>query len=275
MAFLGFLGKRVPAIGNLGYSLGLSEKPVETAAGVAPNPIGSVLSGGILPANVATPSSPPFSNIYAPVPKITERPGSPLMNLADQSAKWLNYGLSMQQPAQPISTQPVAVETVDSGVIPAGFSSVLGLGRQIAAPMFTKQGWTGALGGALAVEGVSQLANMGGGIPDGTMTAIGKFNVSSKGNLIITRAMKRKLKSLADTVGLAQAAEIVGIDIGLASAILLKTFPTREKGVTGRELRQCRRVVNKMKHFYNMIPTRTTGGRRTTTVSRGVTQIKN
>lgn len=271
MAFLGFLGKKVPAIGNLGFSLGLSDKPVETSSGVAPNPIGSVLSGGLLPANVATPSAPPFQNIYAPVPTI----GGSTMDLGQQSAKWLNYGLSMQQPAQPISAPPVAVETIDSGVIPASWSSVLGLGKQIAQPMFTKGGWTGALGGALAVEGVQQLANMGGGIPDGTMTAIGKFNYSSKGNLIITRAMKRKLKSLADTVGLAQAAQIVGIDIGLASAILLKTFPTREKGVTGRELRQCRRVVNKMKHFYNMIPTRSTSARRTTTVSRGVTQIKN
>lgn len=272
MAFLGFLGKRVPAIGNLGFSLGLSERPVETAPGIAPNPIGSTLTGGILPANVATPSSPPFSNIYAPVPKVTER--QPAMNLGDISSKWLNYGLSMNQ-AQPVSQAPTAIETAESGVIPASFSNILGLGRQIAQPMFTKGGWTGALGGALAVEGVQQLANMGGGIPDGAMTAIGKFNFSSKGNLIITRAMKRKLKSLADTVGLAEAANIVGIDLGLASTILLKSFPTREKGVTGRELRQCRRVVNKMKHFYNMIPTRTTGGRRTTTVSRGVTQIKN
>ena len=107
------------------------------------------------------------------------------------------------------------------------------------------------------------------------MTPIGVLRFSTKGNPIITRKMKSRLKSLADQVGLQQASQIAGIPLQLGAMILTKTFPSRERGVTGRELRQARKVVNKMKSFYAMIPTRTTSGRRTTTVARGVTQIKN
>ena len=110
---------------------------------------------------------------------------------------------------------------------------------------------------------------------DAFMTPIGVIRFSSKGNVIITRKMKSRLKSLADQVGLEQAVRIAEIPLQLGAMILTKTFPSRERGVTGRELRQARKVVNKMKSFYAMIPTRTTSGRRMTTVARGVTQIKN
>lgn len=109
----------------------------------------------------------------------------------------------------------------------------------------------------------------------GTITPIGIIRLSSKGNPIITRKIKSRFKSLADQVGLQQASNIAGIPLQLGAMILTKTFPSRERGVTGRELRQARKVVNKMKSFYAMIPTRTTSGRRMTTVARGVTQIKN
>ena len=42
MAFLGWLGKAVPAIGNAGFALGLSDRPVETEAGTTPNPIPAI-----------------------------------------------------------------------------------------------------------------------------------------------------------------------------------------------------------------------------------------
>ncbi len=128
--------------------------------------------------------------------------------------------------------------------------------------------------GAGAGLAVDQAMNYVTSPSPGRMTAIGVLRLSPKGNLIITRRMKTKMKSLADSVGLEGAANIVGIDVRTASAILLKSFPSRERGVTGREIRQCRRVVNKMKHFYSMIPTRTSSSTRRTYGSK-VTQIKN
>ena len=271
MAFLGWLGKKVPAIGNLGYTLGLSDTPVETGGGYTPNPIPAI--AGALTGNPAlglAGSAISSATSGAPQGAFIPRVGGNIdMNPAEQSAKWLNAGLAYQ-PAVAAPPPAIAVETAQSGVIPASWTSKgLELGKDLLG---------GIIGGGVA----SQFMGGGNGYDAieitehaGYMTPIGKLRLSSKGNLIITRSMKRKMKSLADTVGLQHAAALVGIDIRTASAILLKTFPTREKGVTGRELRQCRRVVNKMKHFYSMIPTRSTGGRRSTTVARGVTQIKN
>jgi hypothetical protein len=274
LAFLGWLGKSVPAIGNLGYTLGLSDKPVEVAGGYTPNPIPAIagaLSGN--PALAAAGSALSSSTSGAPQGAyIPRNGGNTSMNPTEIAAKWLNAGLAYQ-PAVTIPPSPIALETSQSGVVPAGLGSILGFGGSVVRQPATQAVVGGMLGGAAAM-----LPDWIGGANDNVqegMTPIGKLRLSVKGNLIITRSMKRKMKSLADTVGLEQAAALVGIDIRTASAILLKSFPSREKGVTGRELRQCRRVVNKMKHFYSMIPTRSTSSRRSTTVARGVTQIKN
>jgi len=295
MAFLGWLGKAVPAIGNAGFALGLSDRPVETEAGTTPNPIPAL--AGALTGNPALSllggaiSSTPLTNPSVGPPNtqfITEKANT-MMNAGDLSAKYLNYGLSMGQPAvaiNPISNnQPL--ESTTSGLVNASLGQLIPqifpkIGQGLSSFSF-KPNMTDVIGGVAGGAGGSMLMDMipQGNITDsqvassGTLTPIGVLRLSSRGNLIITRAMKRKMKSLADTVGLAQASQIVGINAQLASAILLKTFKTRERGVTGRELRKCRQVVNKMKHFYNMIPTRTTSTRRSTTVARGVTQIKN
>lgn len=275
MAFLGWLGKSVPAIGNLGYTLGLSDRPVEVAGGYTPNPIPAIagaLTGNPALAMAGSSISASTSNMGAPAGAFIPRPGGNIdMNPTEQAAKWLNAGLAYQ-PAISSPSPSIAIETAQSGVIPAGLG-ILGrpLGNVLTSP--AGQGVMGGmLGGAL-----STLPDFIGGSSDVQegATPIGKLRLSSRGNLIITRSMKRKMKSLADTVGLEQASNLVGIDVRTASMILLKSFPAREKGVTGKELRQCRRVVNKMKHFYSMIPTRSTSSRRSTTVARGVTQIKN
>lgn len=273
MAFLGWLGKSVPAIGNLGYTLGLSDRPVEVAGGYTPNPIPAIagaLTGN--PALAMAGSALSSSTSGAPAGAYIPRPGGNAsmisMNPTETAAKWLNAGLAYQ-PAVTVPPPGIAIETAQSGVIPAKWQGTL---------LETGKDLLGGLVGGTIAGGM-----FGGNGQDvielnqhsGFMTPIGKLRLSVKGNLIITRSMKRKMKSLADTVGLEQAAALCGIDIRTASAILLKSFPTREKGVTGRELRQCRRVVNKMKHFYSMIPTRSTSSRRSTTVARGVTQIKN
>ena len=274
MAFLGWLGKSVPAIGNLGYTLGLSDKPVETSGGYTPNPIPAIagaLTGNPLLATAGSAISTSTSG--APLGAFTQKiGGTPTMNNTELAAKWLNAGLAYQ-PAVASPQQAIAVETSQSGVVPASIWSAI---PQIGGQLLKSPAGQGALGGALGGAVATLPDWSGSSMPDmAGATPIGKLRVSSKGNLIITRSMKRKMKSLADTVGLEQAANLVGIDVRTASAILLKSFPTREKGVTGRERRQCRRVVNKMKHFYSMIPTRSTSTRRSTTVARGVTQIKN
>jgi len=158
-------------------------------------------------------------------------------------------------------------------------------GRVLSSP--TGQGVLGGLAGGLlggAIQDEGNVVNfqsreivsgITGSSNQAFMTPIGVIRFSTKGNPIITRKMKSRLKSLADQVGLEQAVNIAGIPLQLGAMILTKTFPSRERGVTGRELRQARKVVNKMKSFYAMIPTRTTSGRRMTTVARGVTQIKN
>jgi hypothetical protein len=137
------------------------------------------------------------------------------------------------------------------------------------------QGALGGLAGGLVGGAIQDESSNMRSMSSANMTPIGVIRLSSKGNPIITRKMKSRFKSLADQVGLQQASNIAGIPLQLGAMILTKTFPSRERGVTGRELRQARKVVNKMKSFYAMIPTRTTSGRRTTTVARGVTQIKN
>jgi len=276
VAFLGWLGKSVPAIGNLGYTLGLSDKPVEVVGGYTPNPIPAIagaLSGNPLLATAGSSISSSTSNMGAPLGAYLGNSGATSMNNTELAAKWLNAGLAYQ-PAVASPSPGIAIETAQSGVVPASMWSAL---PAIGGALLKSPGGQGALGGALG-GAVATLPDWTGGSSGPDMagaTPIGKLRLSSKGNLIITRSMKRKMKSLADTVGLEQAAALVGIDIRTESAILLKSFPTREKGVTGRDLRQCRRVVNKMKHFYSMIPTRTTSSRRSTTVARGVTQIKN
>tara|TARA_B100001250_G_scaffold82980_1_gene68474 strand:+ start:1101 stop:1919 length:819 start_codon:yes stop_codon:yes gene_type:complete len=272
LAFLGWLGKSVPAIGNLGYTLGLSDKPVELAGGYTPNPIPAIagaLTGNPALAMAGSSLSTSTSNMGAPLGAyIPPNIGASSMNPTEMAAKWLNAGLAYQ-PAVTSPYPAVAIETAQSGVIPASWSKKL---------LETGKDVIGGIAGGTIAGGM--FGGDGSNVIDinqhsGTMTPIGKLRLSVKGNLIITRSMKRKMKSLADTVGLEHASALVGIDIRTASAILLKSFPTREKGVTGRELRQCRRVVNKMKHFYSMIPTRSTSSRRSTTVARGVTQIKN
>lgn len=169
----------------------------------------------------------------------------------------------------------------------AGLTGLLGQGRVLydafGRLMQNYPGTTGALTGVTGGLVADQLTNEGDLMNQqamtlqqgGQITPIGIIRLSSKGNPIITRKIKSRFKSLADQVGLQQASNIAGIPLQLGAMILTKTFPSRERGVTGRELRQARKVVNKMKSFYSMIPTRTTSGRRMTTVARGVTQIKN
>jgi hypothetical protein len=165
------------------------------------------------------------------------------------------------------------------------FPSVLQTGARILSSP-TGQGALGGLAGGLLSgqiqdesDNVLNFPNvrdvgMTGSPNQAIMTPIGVLRFSTKGNPIITRKMKSRLKSLADQVGLQQASQIAGIPLQLGAMILTKTFPSRERGVTGRELRQARKTVNKMKSFYAMIPTRTTSGRKTTRVTGGLTQIQ-
>jgi len=98
---------------------------------------------------------------------------------------------------------------------------------------------------------------------------LGQINYTSTGRLSITRKLRQKAKSLADMVGLANAAQLAGIPIMLYSEILLKTFRARTRSVTTKEMRKCAKTYDDIKHFYNMIPSKTSSRRRTTRRSSG------
>jgi hypothetical protein len=98
---------------------------------------------------------------------------------------------------------------------------------------------------------------------------LGQINYTSTGKLSITRKLRQKAKSLADMVGLANAANLSGVPIMLYSEILLKTFRARTRSVSTKEMRKCAKTYDDIKHFYNMIPSKTSSRRRTTRRSSG------
>ena len=98
---------------------------------------------------------------------------------------------------------------------------------------------------------------------------LGQINYTSTGKLSITRKLRQKAKSLADMVGLQNAAQLSGVPIMLYSEILLKTFRARTRSVTTKEMRRCAKTYDDIKHFYNMIPSKTSSRRRTTRRSSG------
>jgi hypothetical protein len=98
---------------------------------------------------------------------------------------------------------------------------------------------------------------------------LGQINYTTTGKLSITRKLRQKAKSLADMVGLANAAQLAGIPIMLYSEILLKTFRARTRSVTTKEMRRCAKTYDDIKHFYNMIPSKTSSRRRTSRRSSG------
>ena len=98
---------------------------------------------------------------------------------------------------------------------------------------------------------------------------LGQIYYTSTGKLSITRKLRQKAKSLADMVGLQNAAQLSGVPIMLYSEILLKTFRARTRSVTTKEMRRCAKTYDDIKHFYNMIPSKTSSRRRTTRRSSG------
>ena len=98
---------------------------------------------------------------------------------------------------------------------------------------------------------------------------LGQINYTSTGKLSITRKLRQRAKSLADMVGLANAANMSGVPVMLYSEILLKTFRARTRSVTTKEMRKCAKTYDDIKHFYNMIPSKTSSRRRTTRRSSG------
>ena len=124
------------------------------------------------------------------------------------------------------------------------------------------------MGGVIQMPGTQ-------GRPFGTPRAafmsplLGQINYTSTGKLSITRKLRQKAKSLADMVGLANAAQLAGVPVMLYSEILLKTFRARTRSVTTKEMRRCAKTYDDIKHFYNMIPSKTSSRRRTTRRSSG------
>jgi len=72
------------------------------------------------------------------------------------------------------------------------------------------------------------------------------FGVSRDGCVTITRKQQAKLKELVRMVGIEQASKTIGLPVQLTTQLLLKTFRSRRKGITGADLRTVKRVDRQM-----------------------------
>jgi hypothetical protein len=72
------------------------------------------------------------------------------------------------------------------------------------------------------------------------------FSVTRDGCVSITRKQQAKLKELVRMVGIEQASKTIGLPVQLTTQLLLKTFRSRRKGITGADLRTVKRVDRQM-----------------------------
>lgn len=72
------------------------------------------------------------------------------------------------------------------------------------------------------------------------------FGVSRDGCVTITRKQQAKLKELVRMVGIEQASKTIGLPVQLTTQLLLKTFRSRRRGITGADLRTVKRVDRQM-----------------------------
>jgi hypothetical protein len=72
------------------------------------------------------------------------------------------------------------------------------------------------------------------------------FGVSRDGCITITRKQQAKLKELVRMVGIEQASKTIGLPVQLTTQLLLKTFRSRRRGISGADLRTVKRVDRQM-----------------------------
>ena len=73
------------------------------------------------------------------------------------------------------------------------------------------------------------------------------FSVNpNTGCISITRKQQAKLKELVRMVGIEQASKQIGLPVSMTSQLLLKTFRSRRKGISGSDIRAVKRVDRQM-----------------------------
>ena len=73
------------------------------------------------------------------------------------------------------------------------------------------------------------------------------FSVNpNTGCISITRKQQAKLKELVRMVGIEQASKQIGLPVSMTSQLLLKTFRSRRKGISGADIRAVKRVDRQM-----------------------------
>jgi hypothetical protein len=73
------------------------------------------------------------------------------------------------------------------------------------------------------------------------------FSVNpNTGCISITRKQQAKLKELVRMVGIEQASKQIGLPVSMTSQLLLKTFRSRRRGISGADIRAVKRVDRQM-----------------------------
>ena len=73
------------------------------------------------------------------------------------------------------------------------------------------------------------------------------FSVNpNTGCISITRKQQAKLKELVRMVGIEQASKTIGLPVKMTSELLMKTFRSRRKGISGADIRAVKRIDRQM-----------------------------
>jgi hypothetical protein len=113
---------------------------------------------------------------------------------------------------------------------------------------------TAAIGAGMdLIEGISEFFGMSddpGAYSNAQMcrpAAAKAFSVNrNTGCISITRKQQAKLKELVRMVGIEQASKQIGLPVSMTSQLLLKTFRSRRKGISGADIRAVKRVDRQM-----------------------------
>ena len=113
---------------------------------------------------------------------------------------------------------------------------------------------TAAIGAGMDfIEGISEFLGMSddpGALSQAQMcrpAAAKAFSVNrNTGCISITRKQQAKLKELVRMVGIEQASKQIGLPVSMTSQLLLKTFRSRRKGISGADIRAVKRVDRQM-----------------------------
>jgi len=111
------------------------------------------------------------------------------------------------------------------------------------------------------------------GLGGAALTAMGGGQAQQ---MRVTRKQQKQVKDMVMLIGIDATADMLGISNEQVVMILVKKFRARSQGITGAQLRNARRVNNKVIHMYNSLKagygstTRRAPARKTTSI----TQVK-